>query len=52
MWNALSDERTGLSFTVAVGPRQHTHSRVESRETHNHILLSEIRDFLFVASYE
>jgi hypothetical protein len=28
MWSALSDERMGLSFTIAVGPRQGTHSRV------------------------
>jgi hypothetical protein len=25
---ALSDERTGLSFTIAAGPRQRSHSRV------------------------
>jgi hypothetical protein len=28
MWIALSDERTGLSFTMAAGPRQDSHSRV------------------------
>jgi hypothetical protein len=28
MWGALSDERTGLSFTIAVSPRQGSHSRV------------------------
>jgi hypothetical protein len=28
MWGALSDQRTGLSFTVAAGPRQRSHSRV------------------------
>jgi hypothetical protein len=28
MWSALSDERTGLSFTIAAGPRQSSHSRV------------------------
>jgi hypothetical protein len=26
MWGALSDERTGLSFTIATGPRQCSHS--------------------------
>jgi hypothetical protein len=26
LWSALSDERTGLSFTIAAGPRQHNHS--------------------------
>jgi hypothetical protein len=28
MWGALSDERTGLSFTITAGPRQRSHSRV------------------------
>jgi hypothetical protein len=28
MWGALSDERTGLSFTIAAGPRQHSHFRI------------------------
>jgi hypothetical protein len=28
MWVAFSDERTGLSFTIAAGPRQFSHSRV------------------------
>jgi hypothetical protein len=28
MWGALSDERKGLSFTVAAGRRQPSHSRV------------------------
>jgi hypothetical protein len=28
MWGALSDERTGLSFTFTAGPRQRSHSRV------------------------
>jgi hypothetical protein len=28
MWSALSDERTGLSFTIAASPRQRSHSRV------------------------
>jgi hypothetical protein len=28
MWGALSDERTGLSFTIAAGPHQRSHSRV------------------------
>jgi hypothetical protein len=28
MWDALSDERTGLSFTIAAGPSQRNHSRV------------------------
>jgi hypothetical protein len=28
LWGALSDERTGLSFTIVAGPRQRSHSRV------------------------
>jgi hypothetical protein len=28
MWGAFSDERTSLPFTIAAGPRQHSHSRV------------------------
>jgi hypothetical protein len=28
MWDALSDERTGLSFTIAAGPRLRSHFRV------------------------
>jgi hypothetical protein len=29
MWGALSDERTGLSFSIAVGSRQDIHFRVQ-----------------------
>jgi hypothetical protein len=47
MWGAVSDERTGLSFTIVPGPRQRSHFRVGSRGTHDHILLSQIRDFPF-----
>jgi hypothetical protein len=28
IWHALSEERTGLLFTIAAGPRQCSHSRV------------------------
>jgi hypothetical protein len=28
MWGTLSEERTGLSFTIAAGPRQSSHSRI------------------------
>jgi hypothetical protein len=28
MWIALPDNRTGLSFTIAAGPRRVSHSRV------------------------
>jgi hypothetical protein len=45
MWDALSDERTGLSFSIVAGPRQRSHSQVQvpwdSRP------LSQIRDFSF-----
>jgi hypothetical protein len=47
MWGALSDERTGMSFTIAAGSRQRSHSRSESRDTRDHILLSQIRVFPF-----
>jgi hypothetical protein len=46
MWGALSDERTGLSFTIASGPRQRFFES-ESRGTRNHMLLFQIRDFPF-----
>jgi hypothetical protein len=35
----------GLSFTITVGPRQRIILRSESPGTHDHILLSQIRDF-------
>jgi hypothetical protein len=44
MWGALSDERMGLPFTIVAGARQRSHSQVLSRETHDRILLSQIRD--------
>jgi hypothetical protein len=40
-WGALSDERTGLSFTMAAGPRQRSHFYCLRLETS-----------LFVASYD
>jgi hypothetical protein len=30
MWGTLSDERTGLSFTIAAGPCQRSHSQVRA----------------------
>jgi hypothetical protein len=47
IWGALSDERTGLSFTIAAGPRQRIIFGSESRRTRGHILPSEVRDFPF-----
>jgi hypothetical protein len=34
----------GLQFTIAAGPRQHSHSQVRLPRTRDHILLSQIRD--------
>jgi hypothetical protein len=42
--NILSDERMGLSFTIAASSRQRSHSQVRIPRTHDHILLSQIRD--------
>jgi hypothetical protein len=47
MWGAHTNERTGLSFTTAPGPSQRKYFRAESRGTRNHILLPQIRDYLF-----
>jgi hypothetical protein len=44
MWGALSDERTGLSFTIAVVPRQRSHSLGRIPRNSDHILLSQIPD--------
>jgi hypothetical protein len=46
MWGALSDDRTGLPFTIAPDPLQRIFGS-ESRGTRDHILLSQIRDFPF-----
>jgi hypothetical protein len=43
----LSDERTGLSFTTAPGPRWAVIFGSDSLGTRDHILLSQIRDFPF-----
>jgi hypothetical protein len=48
MWGTLSDERTGLSFTIASGFVSAVIFRSESHGTRNHILLSQIRDFPFL----
>jgi hypothetical protein len=47
MWGALSDERSSLSFAIAAGPRQRSHSRVRVPWNSRHILLSQIRGFAF-----
>jgi hypothetical protein len=46
MWGAHSDDRAGLSFTIAAGLRQYSHFQV--RVSWDHILLSQIRDFPFL----
>jgi hypothetical protein len=43
MWSALSDERSGLWFTVAAGPRQRGLLGAKSRGTRDHILLPILR---------
>jgi hypothetical protein len=47
MWGAHSDERTGLSFTIAAGVASAVILGSESSGTRDHILLSQIRDFPF-----
>jgi hypothetical protein len=47
MWGALSDERTVLSFPIAAGLASAIIFGSESRGIHDHILLSQIRDFTF-----
>jgi hypothetical protein len=44
MWSALSDKRTGSSFTIAAGLASAVIPGSESHGTHDHILLSQIRD--------
>jgi hypothetical protein len=44
MWGTLSDERTGLSFTIAAGPRHHSHSWVRvKRDSCPYFTLSDSR---------
>jgi hypothetical protein len=45
MWEALSEERTGLPFTVAAVLARAVILGSESRGTRGHILLSQILDF-------
>jgi hypothetical protein len=47
LWDALSDEKTGLSFVYAAGACQRSLSRVRVLGTRYHIILSQIWDFLF-----
>jgi hypothetical protein len=42
VWGALSEERMGLSFTTAAGPRQRSHSRVP-RDSRPYFTVSDSR---------
>jgi hypothetical protein len=46
MWGALSYKRTGLSFTTAAALASRVILGSESRGTRNHILLSQIQDWV------
>jgi hypothetical protein len=44
MCGALSDERTGLSFTIAAGPSQRSHSRVRApSDSRPYLTVSDLR---------
>jgi hypothetical protein len=44
MWGALSVERTGLSFTIAAGPSQRSHSRVRAPwDSRSYFTVSDLR---------
>jgi hypothetical protein len=43
MWGVFSDDRTGLSFTIADDPRQRI-PWSDYRETYDHMLMSQVRD--------
>jgi hypothetical protein len=44
MWGALSNERTGLSFTIVVGPCQYCHFRVRvPRDSRTYFIISYLR---------
>jgi hypothetical protein len=44
MWGAFSDERTGLPFTIAAGPRQRSHSSVRvPRDSRPYFTVSDSR---------
>jgi hypothetical protein len=53
LWGAFSDERTGLSFTIAAGPRRLSHSRIQSpMELATIFYCFGFETSLFVASYD
>jgi hypothetical protein len=46
MWDALSDERTGPSFTLLLVFDSTVFLGFKSHRTQDHVLLSQIEDFL------
>jgi hypothetical protein len=53
MWGALSDKRTGLSFTITAAPRHRCHSWVRIPwNSGPYFIVSDSRLSLFVASYD
>jgi hypothetical protein len=53
MWGALSDARTGLSFTIAAGSSQRSHSRVRVPwDSRPYFTVSDLRLPFFFASYD
>jgi hypothetical protein len=51
IWDAHSDKKTGLSFTITVGPRQHSHSTSKSQGTRDHIYCLRFETSVFITSY-
>jgi hypothetical protein len=44
MWGALSDERTGLPFTIAAGARHRSHSQIRfPRDSLPYFTVSDLR---------
>jgi hypothetical protein len=53
MWGAFSDERTGLSFTIAAGPRQRSHSRVQVQwDSRPYFTVSDLSLPRFIVFYD
>jgi hypothetical protein len=52
MWGALSDDRTGLSFTIAAGPSQRSHSGPRPVGLATIFYCLRFETSLFVASYD
>jgi hypothetical protein len=52
MWVTVSDERTGLSFTIVPGPRQHSHSQVRVPRDSCPYFILRFETSLFVSCYD